>query len=166
MAQTPDTIGNWTSTQFLKTLRDYIQRFPPDHLTSLTVDDLIVAGTLVARGNVTYSSKLQFSTVGASGQPAAFLNGWVKFGTPYLDPAYIKTEDGWVRMRGAAKSGSVTSALTILPPGSRPAATVSFAVAGNGLVGFIDIQKDGQVIPQAPLTNVRVHLDGIQFKAL
>jgi hypothetical protein len=160
----PDTIGGWTVSEFQKQVREMVNLLAPTNLGALTVDDLIVVGSLTAQGSVTYSSKNSFFTIGASGQPG-FLNSWVAYGAPYQAPAFIKTEDGWVRPRGSMKSGTVGSAAFQLAPGFRPANTVAFATAGSGVVGIVEIDKNGNVTPLSPSTNTRVSLDGIQFKA-
>lgn len=159
-----NTIADWTEGQLAKYVRDAIQQLAPDHLTSLTVDDLIVAGTLTAKGTVTYSTRTLFYVVGASGQPA-YTNSWVNGGAPYFAAAYIKTEDGWVRMRGAIKSGVIGSSAFTLPPGFRPASTSRHAIVSNAAFGIVDITSAGLVVPQSPSSNVLVSLDGIQFKA-
>lgn len=164
MPQAPDTIGSWSESQLAKYVRDAVQLLKPDHLPSLTVDDLIVVGSTTLEGSVVYSTRASFFTFGVGGQPG-FLNSWVKYGTPYQDPAFIKTEDGWVRLRGSAKSGVIGSPLTQLAPGYRPANTVAFPAAGSGVAGIVEIDKNGLITPLSPLTNTRVSLDGIQFKA-
>lgn len=164
MAQPADTIGNWDSTQLQRVVREIVSLYPPDHLSGLTVDDLTVAGTFTAQGSVTYSLRSTINTIGASGQ-VAFANSWVNGGSPYFAAAYTKTEDGWVRLRGAIKSGSIGSAAFVLPPGVRPSSTSRHAVVSNSVFGIVDIDKTGNVIPQSPSSNALVSLDGIQFKA-
>lgn len=164
MAQAPDTIGNWTTTEFQRVVRELILQNPPDHLGGLSVDDLTVIGSLTAQGTITYSLRSTLSTVGASGQPG-FLNSWVNGGAPYRAAGYTKTEDGWIRLHGSVKNGSVGSAAFALSPGFRPTATSRHAVASNAVFGIVDITSAGLVIPQSPSSNVIVSLDGIQFKA-
>jgi hypothetical protein len=159
----PDTIGNWSSGELQKVIRDMVALLAPSHLVSLTVDDLIVVGTTVLEGTVTYASRASFFTVGTSGQPG-FLAGSSAFGGAYQAPAFIKTEDGWVRMRGSAKGGTIGSSWIQLPPGFRPASTVAFATAGSGVVGIVEVDKNGNVTPLSPATNTRVSFDNIQFK--
>lgn len=164
MAQSKDTIGNWDSSQLQRVVRELIAQYPPDHLNGLSVDDLTVVGSFTAKGSVTYSLRSTLNTIGASGQ-VGYANSWVNGGSPYFAAAYTKTEDGWIRMRGAIKSGTIGLAAFVLPPGARPAATSRHAVVSNSVFGIVDIDKNGQVIPQSPSSNVLVSLDGIQFKA-
>lgn len=164
MPQAQDTIGNWSSAELQRVIREAVAILAPDHLASLTVDDLIVVGSTILQGSVTYSTKASFFTIGSTGQPG-FLAGSSAYGGVYQAPAYIKTEDGWVRMRGSAKSGPIGSPWLQLPPGFHPANTVAFPSAGSGVVGIIEVDKNGNVTPLAPLTNTRVSFDGIQFKA-
>jgi hypothetical protein len=161
---TQDTIGNWPPEQLQKVIREAVAQLTPTNIPALTVDDLIVRGTTTLVGAVTYSSKAAFFTIGSTVQ-IQFLNGWVRSGTPYQDPSYIKTEDGMVRARGSAKSGTIALPLAQFPPGFRPANTVAFPAAGSGVVGIIEVDKNGNITPLAPLTNTRVSLDAIQFKA-
>lgn len=164
MAQAAETIGNWDSSQLQRVVRELINLYPPDHLNSLSVDDLTVVGGFTAKGSVTYSLRSTLNTIGASGQ-VAFANSWVNGGAPYFAASYTRTEDGWIRLRGAVKSGSVGSAAFVLPPGARPSSTSRHAVVSNSVFGIVDITSGGSVIPQSPSSNVLVSLDGIQFKA-
>lgn len=161
MPQQPDTIGSWDSSQLQKVIRDMIQQFPPDHFTGLTVDELTVTTAMSVTGKITYPSNSTLYKVGTSGQ-VGFANSWAKGGAPYLDPGYMKTEDGWARLFGAVKSGTVTAAAFTLPPGFRPSATSRHVSVQNGAFGIVDVTSAGLVIPQT--SNVIVSLDGIQFK--
>lgn len=164
MAQPADNIGGWDSTQLQKVVRELIAVYAPDHLGGLTVDDLIVSGSLTAQGTITYSRWVDINVVGASGQ-AAYANSWVNGGAPYFPAGYTRTADGWIRLRGAIKSGTVGLAAFVLPPAYRPSSTSRHAVVSNALFGIVDIDKTGNVIPQSPSSNALVSLDGIQFKA-
>lgn len=164
MAQPLDTIAQMSSADLQRTIREAIQVYAPDHFGGLTVDDLVVAGTLVAQGTITYSRWVNINVIGASGQ-APYLNSWVNGGAPYFPAGWTRTEDGWIRLRGAVKSGSVGSAAFVLPPGARPSSTSRHAVVSNALFGIVDITSGGLVIPQSPSSNALVSLDGIQFKA-
>jgi hypothetical protein len=164
MPQPADSIGNWDSTQLQKVVRELITIYAPDHLGGLTVDDLIVAGSLTVQGTIVLSRFLNINVIGASGQ-AGYANSWVNGGAPYFPAAYTNTADKWVRLRGAIKSGTLGLAAFVLPPGSRPSSTSRHAVVSNALFGIVDITSAGLVIPQSPSSNVLVSLDGIQFKA-
>lgn len=160
--QSADTIGSWDSSQLQKVIRDMIQQFPPDHFTGLTIDDLVITDSLSITGKVTYASNATIYNVGTSGQ-VGFTNGWAQGGAPYFGAGYLKTEDGWVRLRGAVKSGTVGQSAFPLPPGFRPASTSRHVSVQNAAFGILDVTSAGLVIPQT--SNVLVSLDGIQFKA-
>jgi hypothetical protein len=164
MAQPADKIGDWDSSQLQRVVRELINLYPPEHLDGLSVDDLTVVGSFTAKGSVTYSLRSTLNTIGASGE-VVFANSWVNGGAPYAAAAYTKTEDGWVRLRGAVKTGTIGQAAFTLPPGVRPASTSRHAVVSNSVFGIVDIDKSGNVIPQSPSSNALVSLDGIQFKA-
>jgi hypothetical protein len=153
-----------SSSDLQRTIREAINVYAPDHLGGLTVDDLIVAGTLTVQGSIILSRFLNINVVGASGQ-AGYANAWVNGGAPYFPAAYTRSADGWERLRGAVKSGTLGLAAFVLPPGHRPSSTSRHSVVSNGAFGIVDITSAGLVIPQSPSSNVLVSLDGIQFKA-
>lgn len=161
MPQAADTIGSWDSSQLQKVIRDMIQQFPPDHFTGITIDDLVVTASMTVTGKITYNSNATLYKVGTSGQ-VGFTNSWVKGGSPYLDPGYMKTEDAWCRLFGAVKNGTLGLGAFTLPPGFRPSATSRHVSVQNGAFGIVDVTSAGLVIPQT--SNVLVSLDGIQFK--
>jgi hypothetical protein len=78
-------------------------------------------------------------------------NGWTP--TPlYTKPGYTKTADGFVHLRGNAKSGGASSLpdgtlLATLPSGYRPAASGEFVIskstAGGG--AFLGIDTSGNI---------------------
>lgn len=170
MAQAPqqqqtDTIGNWSEATLAKVIRESIERLLPTHIPSLTVDDLVVAGSLTINGTTSFTQHQTFSLVGGTGQPG-FLNGWVNSVTAGDTPAgFLKTESGYVNLQGAITTGTVGSAAFVLPPGYRPPTNVAFAVTSNGAAGIVTIDSGGNVTPVTPSSNVLVRLDGIQFKA-
>ena len=164
MPQPVDRIGNWDSSQLQRVVRELIKLYAPDHLDGLTVDDLIVAGSLTVQGTIALSRFLNINVIGASGQ-AGYTNSWVNGGAPYFPAAYTKTADKWVRLMGSVKSGTLGQSAFPLPPGVRPSSTSRHAVVSNAVFGIVDITSAGLVIPQSPSSNVLVSLDGIQFKA-
>lgn len=77
----------------------------------------------------------------------SFQNGWTNYGSGYSTAAYTITEDGWVRLRGLVKSGTMGQAVFTLPAGYRPTGRHLFAVQTNPeTIGRVDVASDGQVI--------------------
>lgn len=165
MPQQPDTIGTMTHSELAKIIRESIERLLPTHIPSLTVDDLVVAGSLTVSGTTNFTQHQTFSLVGGTGQPA-FLAGWVNSVAAGDTPAgFLKTESGYVNLQGAITTGTVGSTAFVLPPGYRPPTNVAFAITSNGAAGIVTVDSGGNVTPVSPSSNVLVRLDGIQFKA-
>jgi hypothetical protein len=77
----------------------------------------------------------------------ALQNGWVNYGAGYNDAAYTLTDDGWVRLRGLVKSGTLAKAIFTLPVGYRPVSRWLLGVSTNpDAQGRCDILPDGQVL--------------------
>ncbi|MFD9890641.1 hypothetical protein ACFWY9_14950 [Amycolatopsis sp. NPDC059027] len=73
-------------------------------------------------------------------------NGWVNYGAGYNDAAYTITDDGWVRLRGLVKNGSMGKPIFTLPVGYRPVSRWLLGVTTNADAhGRCDILTDGQV---------------------
>lgn len=157
------TIGNWNESDLAKYIRDYIERLPPSHLDGLLVDDLRIAGSLNVIGTVNFHRQLV--PVGSSGA-APFANGWQNFGSTYAPAAYWKDENGLVHLEGLIKSGTLSIAAFVLPPGYRPAMDRIFSVFSNNSVGMIQVQADGSVQPMSigTASNASYGLDGVVFR--
>lgn len=84
--------------------------------------------------------------VGAGGQPA-FENSWVNVGGSIPVAAFRKTADGWVELRGAIASGTLTAAAFTLPAGYRPSALMDFPCTSNSAFGNARVNTDGTVVP-------------------
>jgi hypothetical protein len=157
------TIGQWSESQLAKYVREAIERLLPDHIPGLTVDDLVVAGTLNVKGTSNFNRKL--FNVGASGAPA-FQNSWVNNGGGYAPAAYWKDEDGIVTVEGTIKSGTLGVAAFILPPGFRPDQHRLYPAYSNNTLGLVQVTSAGQVQPLATGTasNASYSLDAIRFR--
>jgi hypothetical protein len=159
-----NTIGDWTVTLLTKFLEDWFRNHPLPPITQLRVDSLEVHDDLTVHDQVTFEG-LDLHVIGNTGEPA-FANSWTFYGAPYSKAAYIRTPDGWVRLTGVIKLGTVGSSAFTLPPGYRPAvAPGPFAVVSNGVFGRVDVGTDGTVTPISPSNNTSVSLEGITFKA-
>jgi hypothetical protein len=95
-------------------------------------------------------------------------NGWSHYSVPFATPAYTKTTDGVVVLKGLIKSGSTSSGTTImtLPEGYRPQYRLIFIVGsysgGNSGIGRIDVLPSGSVSFIGG-TNNWISLDPIRF---
>lgn len=105
-------------------------------------------------------------TIGETDAPA-FQNGWVNYGSGYAAVAYSRDSYGIVRLRGAVKSGTVSTTIFTLPAGWRPSngSTVraQFPVPSTASTGNVQIDNTGAVL--APPANTFVPLTGITFLA-
>lgn len=158
-------IGDWTTTQLVKFIKDILENQPPRNLPSAIITNAKVTGTLEIDGDLTFPTDPNFHVIGSTGAPP-FTNGWLNWGPPYHDVGYWKDPLGFIHLRGTLKSGTVGSAAFTLPPGMRPALTAGpFIVFSNGAAGRVDVGADGTVTPLSPSNNANVVLDGIYFKA-
>lgn len=78
---------------------------------------------------------------------ASLQNSWVAFGSPYATPGYTKDSLGSVRLRGVAKSGTVTTNTVIftLPVGYRPSSDLYIINAIAAGWGICHITSSGDV---------------------
>jgi hypothetical protein len=157
------TIGDWTPEILTKWIRDLFQNQPPDFLPNLKVEDIQVDKNLIIRERVRVVTEPAFREIGKPGSPV-FANSWVNFAAGWQVAAFNRDPFGWVSLRGLIKSGTVGNAAFTLPPGYRPPVSETFGVNSNGAFGRVDVQADGQVIPQAPSNNTYVSLSGIRFR--
>lgn len=108
----------------------------------------------------------QWRVIGETDDPA-FTNSWTNYGGGYQPCGFQKDAFGIVRLRGAVKSGTVSTSIFTLPVGYRPgnpAATPgNYWVASIAAAGAVQIGDDGKVV--APAANTFVPLGGIKFKA-
>lgn len=159
-----DTIGTWTPTQLIKTLRDYLEQNPATFIEKLRVDKLQVETLLNLKPTqITLLTDTTWKLVGQQGAPA-FQNSWVNFGGSSDVAGYWKDPLGFVVLKGVVKSGTVGSAAWTLPPGYRPVAKREFGTISNGAIGYVVVNTDGTVVPTTPSSNTSVMLDGIRFR--
>lgn len=92
-----------------------------------------------------------------------FQNGWTNYSSTFTTAAYTITEDGWVRLRGLVKGGTINTAIFTLPTGYRPTATHLFTASTYpNAYCRIDVRADGQVVA-ATGNNTWVALDNLAF---
>lgn len=96
-------------------------------------------------------------------QAVTFINSWTNFGAGFEVAYYWKDAAGLVHLQGLIKSGTIGAACFTLAAGYRPTATSLFAAVSNSAIGRVDVQSDGQVIPQTG-SNVWVSLEGMTFR--
>jgi hypothetical protein len=90
------------------------------------------------------------------------LNGWVNFGPDHPEAGFLKTDDGFVVLRGLVKNGPIPSDLFVLPAGFRPTRILHIATVSNGLFAYVRVFPDGTV--DAPSGSATwFSLDGVQF---
>lgn len=163
MAIGPGTIADWTPALLTKWLRDILTTQPPDFLPNLKAENITVTTKLTLRDELVVAREPNFKKFGGAGAPP-YQNSWVNFGSGWQDGGYWRDPLGWVHLRGLVKSGTVGSALATLPPGFRPKLSETFIVSSNSATGRVDVQADGQIIPQAPSSNTYVSLSNIRFR--
>ena len=90
------------------------------------------------------------------------IGDWLYYGAAYTKPQYCKDDNGFVHLRGSAKSGSSVSAdITTLPPGFRPPKTVDTAGAISGGQCSVQITGDGVVSVENGGSTSLIALDGV-----
>jgi hypothetical protein len=141
---------------------------PANKLVGLNVAVAPTAGqglSLDAAGKVPQKALVEaWHEVGTPGEPA-FTNSWVNFSTTFNSAAFYKDALGIVHLKGLVKNGTITAAIFQLSVGYRPSNTCIFSVDCNpNAHARLDIQADGQVIPQSG-NNTYMSLDGISFRA-
>lgn len=130
--------------------------------------DILPTGEVYA-SNVNTSwaglDNIQFMPSGTSWTNLTLQNSWVYYGSPYAVPAYTKTADGMVDLKGLIKTGASGTVIANLPVGYRPSANLIFQVETNANVnGRIDVRSNGDIY--ASLTDPGwAGLDNISFRA-
>jgi hypothetical protein len=157
-------IGDWTTTQLVRFIRDILETQPPQNFPTAIVGDAKITSSLEVTGTIAFPKNPDFHDIGVAGEPA-FQNGWTSWGSPYFPVGYWLDPLGFVHLRGTLKSGTVGSAAFTLPPGLRPALDAGpFIVLSNGAAGRVDVGSDGTVKPTSPSNNTYVVLDGIYYR--
>jgi hypothetical protein len=101
--------------------------------------------------------------VGGVGEPA-YQNGWVDYNTEYAGAGFMKDATGVVHLTGLVKSGTINTAIFILPVGYRPAHRQIYTTMSNSAISRFDVVADGQVIPISG-SNAWVSLETVSFLA-
>ena len=98
--------------------------------------------------------------------PMALQNSWVHHSSSYNQPSYFKDDLGFVHLRGGLKDGASASvAITTLPSGFRPTATIILAAARATAQESVKITSGGIVnISNGGDTSLSF-LDGVSFYA-
>lgn len=93
-------------------------------------------------------------------------NSWTAY-AGYSAPAYTKSADGMVTLKGLVHEGVVTpgTVLATLPAGYRPSATVLGRVASSTGFGRVDVLPNGQIITGAGCSAGWIALESISFMA-
>lgn len=103
--------------------------------------------------------------VGDIGEPA-YANSWVTFGSSYADPAFRMDSDGWVHLRGLAKSGTLDQTIFTLPSGYRPKRNLYVTGLANDAIAYVQILSTGEVSVASPSgSNAYVTLSNVKFPA-
>lgn len=163
------TISTWSVTTLTKYIQEQLKRLGPQFFDFLEADELAVQKKLTIVDQVDFRSYNTPTFIGGTGAPA-FANSWVNFGAPYSNAGYLKDALGFVHLVGMIKLGTVGSAAFVLPPGYRPGTTKTLsALSNNGtttIIGRIDVDSAGNVVPTSPAANTWLSLDdATPFKA-
>lgn len=105
--------------------------------------------------------------VGDLGEPS-YENSWVAYGGAFAAPAFRMDSDGWVHLRGIAKSGTMGTAIFTLPAGYRPLRDVyTVAMADANVCAYVRvIASSGAVaISSSTGTNGYVSISNVKFPA-
>ena len=113
-----------------------------------------------------YEPDTAYHEVGAVGEPA-FANGWSNFDSGYCTVGFRMDADGWVHVKGMAKSGTMGLAIFTLPFGYRPKKEYFCpAMANTGVPAYCKVAPNGQLsISSASGTNAWVTFNLCRFPA-
>ncbi len=92
-----------------------------------------------------------------------YVNGWVAYGASWAAPGYYKRADGVGALRGLYATGTIGSAMYVLPPGLRPSHQILRLTASNATFGRLDIHSDGSVIAGFGSSNAWFSADDVLF---
>ncbi len=90
-----------------------------------------------------------------------FTGTWVNYGS--VGMAFLRDDLGFVHIRGEVKDGTAGTSVFTLPAGYRPAANSRFPITYSGGVGFVSVNSDGTVVPEAAAGSLFVSMNGITF---
>lgn len=98
-----------------------------------------------------YSGWTNFTTTSGTPGNGQIGNGWVAYGDVHATPAYTKSDDGIVTIKGLIRNGSTTSGTVVaqLPPGYRPGDNQTIRTVGvayDNVNAVFDIHPDGRVV--------------------
>jgi len=163
-----DTIGQWSPTTLIKFVRDLQDQQPKIQYSTLQTDFLEVVKALTLTGDILVPTRPAYSKIGDSGQPA-FENSWANWAAGGLGVAgYWKDPLGFIHLKGAIKSGTISTTAFTLPPGYRPPEYKVFAAikvdAGVTSLARVDVNTDGTVVPQTAPATGYITLDQINFR--
>lgn len=92
----------------------------------------------------------------------SLVQGWTNREGTFRRFSYAKSQDGWVHLRGVISGDAFYKHIFILPPGFRPKETETFGSISDQLVGRVDVQPDGKIIPKKG-AKTWITLSGIKF---
>lgn len=95
--------------------------------------------------NPTYFADSGWHIVGDISE-ISYENSWTFYDTTFAYPAYRMSPDGWVYIRGLAKSGTLGTTIFTLPTAYRPKHTYyAPALAHNNVGGYLAVNSNGSV---------------------
>lgn len=135
---------------------------------SIAADSVRILKVVTSGAAITSFVDIRFDNnwheVGGTGCPA-FENSWANYNaSTHTTCAFMMDLDGFVNLKGVAKSGTSTAAIFTLPAGYRPSLQQTFTVPSNDAFSLLTITSAGVVAKTAGGTNAYVSLDGIRFK--
>ena len=80
----------------------------------------------------------------------SLLNSWANVGSPFLNAAYRRDENGTIHLRGFLNIGVPGTIIFILPEGFRPYGTINSMVLSNdtgpvAVIGWLQVNSSGEV---------------------
>ena len=124
----------------------------------------LAAVLTAAQGGIAAGALENWHEIGAASEPV-FNSSWVNYGAGLATAAFRKDADGVVHIKGTVKNGTVGIAVAFtLPAGYRPALREDFVTIGNGAIGQVVVNANGEVWILAG-SNVNHHLNTVSFVA-
>lgn len=137
--------------------------------SSMVLAEVAIAAnaTSVVNANITdkrvFANTPHWYNVGDPSVPV-FEHSWVNYGGGYSPVGYCLDNQGFVHLRGMAKSGSMGTVIFTLPAGFAPPYNNLFTITSNGQWDFLTVSSAGGVTADPGSgSNAYVSLDGISF---
>lgn len=145
----PDMRCESTFTSGEASIRE-VSNFGSSRLVHYGVGGVVHVESTQNRERARYTGQASGTPVDLSAwQDLTLQNGWLDYGSGFVDAQYRKTIDGEVELRGFIKSGTTTAGTVLAQlnvANYRPPGTLVFIVRTGGTHGEVRVDVDGSLI--------------------